>query len=171
MKELLPLAGVCIGALLAGLFTLISNRHNFERDLKRDELRLKQVRLDEIITYAISYFSSGGLLISAIDGVSKDIEANGSPYHDATDFLTRHDKEFSDNNESLEYCNAKLMVFHSESSDALNILWEYHQYLSNIRSKTFRSGELSIPSQSEMKAHLKFLGDKRSEFFSKLVLK
>ncbi|MEM5547422.1 hypothetical protein [Pseudoalteromonas fuliginea] len=157
MSDFLPLAGVCVGALLAGLFTLISNRHNFDREFQKENLRLKQAHLEEGIKYGIEYFSAGGLLISAIDGVSKDIEANGHAYSDAKVFLTNHDGKFTDSQESLEYCTT------------LKVLWDYHNYLSVIRTEVFRSGEHNIPLQSDMKNYLEYLGHKRTEFFSVLL--
>lgn len=170
MSDFLPLAGVCVGALLAGLFTLISNRHNFDREFQKENLRLKQAHLEEVIKYGIEYFSAGGLLISAIDGVSKDIEANGHAYSDAKVFLTNHDGKFTDSQESLEYCNAKLIIFKSADCTALKVLWDYHNYLSVIRTEVFRSGEHNIPLQSDMKNYLEYLGHKRTEFFSALSL-
>jgi len=168
MNELLTLAGVCIGALIAGLFTLISNRYNFERDLKKESLKLKQQRLDEVVKYAIEYFSAGGLLVSAIDGVSKDVEYNGKAHPDASEFLKGHDKKYTDASHNLEFCNAKLIIYDKKSSDALLMLWQYHNYLSEIRISVFRHGSITVPDQVQMRQHLKELGSKRTQFFNRL---
>ena len=143
MSDFLPLAGVCIGALIAGLITLLSNRYNFERELKKEELKLKQQYLDEVVKYAIEYFSAGGLLVSAIDGVSKDIESNGKAYSDSNDFLNRHDLKYTNESHSLEYCHAKLIIYKSGDSEALKTLWGYHNTLSKIRTSVFRSGVIT----------------------------
>ncbi|WP_018277576.1 hypothetical protein WKI13_00675 [Teredinibacter turnerae] len=168
MEVFLPLAGVVLGALIAGLFTLLANRYNFERQNRKDILNQKNKNLDEIVTYAIEYFSYGGALLAAIDGVSKDIELKGKPNSDAKSFLDKHDIEFINNSNNIEYCHAKLLINFPEQERALKLLWDFKKVFSEIRNSVFRGKDLSVPHQQEMEKYREELGRIRTDFFVEL---
>ncbi len=168
MDQFISLLSVCVGALIAGLFMLISSRREHERNLLKINFENHRVQINEIINSSQQYYSACSNLLAAIDGVSKDKKNLGNLHDDHKVFLRKADSRYDLANADLEFCHAKILVLLGGNSLVSKELWGYDSVVSDLRNKVFRSGGIVIPEQEEMAEHTEKMSNLRSKFYISL---